>query len=147
MRTKFDGELPYLFKVLSINKALSIQAHPTKSHAEMLHRTSPDLYRDPNHKPELAIAISEFEGFCGFRPFEEIRGFVSGVPELRELIGKDVCDEMSGVTKQDSFEKRKEVLKKAFTALMKSEAVLVIEILGRLVKRSQGKKNGKGMDE
>ena len=24
------GELPYLFKVLSVNKALSIQAHPTK---------------------------------------------------------------------------------------------------------------------
>lgn len=26
----FNNELPFLFKVLSVNKALSIQAHPTK---------------------------------------------------------------------------------------------------------------------
>lgn len=27
---KFNGALPFLFKVLSVNKALSIQAHPNK---------------------------------------------------------------------------------------------------------------------
>lgn len=47
--------LPYLFKVLSINKALSIQVHPDKKHAEELHRTKPDIYQDANHKPEIAI--------------------------------------------------------------------------------------------
>lgn len=29
-RSQFGNELPFLFKVLSINKALSIQAHPAK---------------------------------------------------------------------------------------------------------------------
>jgi mannose-6-phosphate isomerase len=27
---RFDGDLPFLFKVLSVGKALSIQAHPDK---------------------------------------------------------------------------------------------------------------------
>lgn len=34
---RYGGKLPFLFKVLSINKALSIQAHPNKKLAEELH--------------------------------------------------------------------------------------------------------------
>ena len=30
VRSKFNAQLPFLFKVLSVNKALSIQAHPHK---------------------------------------------------------------------------------------------------------------------
>lgn len=52
---KFGANLPFLFKVLSVNKSLSIQAHPTKEHAEILHQERPDVYPDPNHKPEMAI--------------------------------------------------------------------------------------------
>ena len=51
----FDGKLPFLFKVLSVNKALSIQAHPNKSHATLLHKERPEIYKDSNHKPEMAI--------------------------------------------------------------------------------------------
>lgn len=47
--------LPFLFKVLSINKALSIQAHPDKSLAEKLFSERPDVYKDDNHKPEMAV--------------------------------------------------------------------------------------------
>ncbi len=140
---KYSGDLPFLFKVLSINKALSIQAHPTKSHAEILHRTAPELYRDSNHKPELAVAISEFEGFCGFRPFGEIRGFVSGVPELRELVGEGVCGRMSATPLSASAVEQRCVLKEVFTALMESQEELVKEVLGRMVKRLQQGKNGK----
>jgi hypothetical protein len=43
--------LPYLFKVLSIAKALSIQAHPHKALAEKLHAERPLVYKDDNHKP------------------------------------------------------------------------------------------------
>src|SRR4051812_25412407 len=38
------GKLPFLFKVLSINKALSIQAHPDKRLAERLHADDPKNY-------------------------------------------------------------------------------------------------------
>lgn len=83
------GALPFLFKVLSINKALSIQAHPDKALAEQLHRQKPNMYKDDNHKPEMAIAIQPFEGFCGFRPVSEIRDFVVHVPELRAILEAD----------------------------------------------------------
>lgn len=40
-----EGQLPFLFKVLSIGKALSIQAHPDKKLAERLHEERPDVYK------------------------------------------------------------------------------------------------------
>ena len=140
---EYKGDLPFLFKVLSINKALSIQAHPAKAHAQVLHRTAPDLYRDPNHKPELAVAISEFEGFCGFRPLEEIRGFVCGVPELRELVGEHVCERMNSSVTASTEEERKAMLKEAFTALMASKEDVVRPSLRKLVERLQQGRNGK----
>ncbi len=51
-----------------MEKALSIQAHPNKAHAEELHAASPHIYKDPNHKPEIAVALTDFEALCGFRP-------------------------------------------------------------------------------
>ena len=48
------------------------KAHPDKKLAERLNATRPDLYKDDNHKPEMAVALSDFEGLCGFRPLREI---------------------------------------------------------------------------
>lgn len=41
---RYGGKLPFLFKVLSIRKALSIQAHPNKKLAERLHAKDPKNY-------------------------------------------------------------------------------------------------------
>jgi mannose-6-phosphate isomerase len=41
---RYGNRLPFLFKVLSINKALSIQAHPNKKLAEQLHAKDPKNY-------------------------------------------------------------------------------------------------------
>lgn len=41
---RYNNKLPFLFKVLSINKALSIQAHPNKKLAEQLHAKDPKNY-------------------------------------------------------------------------------------------------------
>ena len=43
--TSKEGSLPFLFKVLSISQALSIQAHPDKKLAERLHAEKPDMYK------------------------------------------------------------------------------------------------------
>jgi len=75
---KFGGTLPFLFKVLSIRTALSIQAHPDRALAGELHGRDPLHYPDANHKPELAIAVSDVEVLYGFR----------GLPELRETFSK-----------------------------------------------------------
>lgn len=50
-------KLSFLFKVLSIRKALSIQVHPNKAQAEKLHAQHPDIYKDPNHKPEVSRSV------------------------------------------------------------------------------------------
>ena len=45
------------------------------------------IYKDSNHKPEMAIAITDFEALCGFVPHQELKDALQSVPELRELIG------------------------------------------------------------
>ncbi|KAH0548775.1 mannose-6-phosphate isomerase [Cotesia glomerata] len=89
----FGNTLPFLFKVLSIDKALSIQAHPAKAHAEDLHKLFPSVYKDPNHKPELAIALTPFQGLCGFRPVQEIRFHLKSIPELVALCDQTAIDD------------------------------------------------------
>lgn len=79
--TRF-GELPYLFKVLAAEKALSIQVHPNKSQAErgfaleeqlgIPHSAGNRNYKDANHKPELVYALTEYQAMNGFRSVKEI---------------------------------------------------------------------------
>ncbi|CAL8107219.1 unnamed protein product [Orchesella dallaii] len=127
-------DIPFLLKVLSVESALSIQAHPDKPSAEILHRDRPDLYKDPNHKPEMAIALTPFEMFCGFRAMDEIVEFLQGVPELREIVGDDVVNAVAE-------EKDKASLRMAYTRLMESQEDVIKANLTKLLARlkSMGK--------
>ncbi|RKO97889.1 hypothetical protein CXG81DRAFT_14760 [Caulochytrium protostelioides] len=87
VHAKYAGDLPFLFKVLSIRKALSIQAHPDRALAQKLHRERPNVYKDPNHKPEMAVAVTEFEGFMGFRPVAEIVAFLTSHAPFAAAVG------------------------------------------------------------
>lgn len=80
------GDLPYLFKLLSIAKPLSIQIHPSKSQAEYLHSLNPALYPDNNYKPEMCIAKSKMRLFLGFRPIQEINLLLNSTPELHTIV-------------------------------------------------------------
>jgi len=76
------GEIPFLFKLLAIEKPLSIQAHPDKKQAEEGFNkengsgVSLDApirnYKDTNHKPEIICAVSAVELMAGFREPENI---------------------------------------------------------------------------
>lgn len=76
------GDLPFLFKVLAADNALSIQVHPNKQDAELGYAKEQLLgvplsafnrnYKDANHKPELVYALTEYQAMNGFRPFDEI---------------------------------------------------------------------------
>jgi mannose-6-phosphate isomerase len=81
----YADQLPYLFKCLSVAKALSIQAHPNKTLARQLHANDPKNYPDDNHKPEMAVAVTDFEGLCGFRPLAQLALYLDSCPELRVL--------------------------------------------------------------
>ena len=52
VRGHFGDDLPFLFKVLAIRKALSIQAHPDKELARRLHRERPAIYKGVPRGPE-----------------------------------------------------------------------------------------------
>ncbi|RTZ15676.1 mannose-6-phosphate isomerase, class I [Vibrio aquaticus] len=92
------GELPYLFKVLAAEKALSIQVHPNKQQAELgfEHEEQQGIplsasnrnYKDANHKPELVYALTEYTAMNGFRPISEILAHFNylDIPELNSLV-------------------------------------------------------------
>ena len=84
---RFGGDLPFLFKVLSVRTALSIQAHPDKVLAESLHAERPGVYKDANHKPEMALALTDFEALSGFVESEALARALEETPELRACVG------------------------------------------------------------
>ncbi|EGQ9991473.1 mannose-6-phosphate isomerase, class I [Vibrio vulnificus] len=92
------GDLPFLFKILSAERALSIQVHPSKCDAQTGFAREQQLgipldaawrnYKDANHKPELVYALTDYQAMNGFRPFEEILvGFRQcHIPELNTYL-------------------------------------------------------------
>lgn len=74
---RLGNQLPYLFKVLSAERALSVQVHPDKAQAEAgfadenargIGLSDPARnYKDDNHKPELLMALTDFQAMAGFR--------------------------------------------------------------------------------
>jgi mannose-6-phosphate isomerase len=70
-------QLSYLLKVLDVRDMLSIQVHPNKEMAAADFQRENEAgiplsdptrnYKDPNHKPELMVALSEFWLLHGFR--------------------------------------------------------------------------------
>jgi len=124
---RYGGKLPFLFKVLSIRKALSIQAHPNKKLAAELHARDPRNYPDGNHKPEMTIAITPFEGLCGFRPLAEILHFLKTVEPLQKLVGSRAASDFEQIVKgsenaedQITIDRNKDALRTVFASLMQS---------------------------
>jgi mannose-6-phosphate isomerase class I len=93
---QFDGVFPFLMKILSAAKPLSIQAHPNTEQAESgfarenhagLDLDDPQRnYTDDKHKPELISALDDFYALRGFRPLDELGRTVHDIPELSDLV-------------------------------------------------------------
>jgi mannose-6-phosphate isomerase len=86
--TRFGNRLPYLLKVLAADSPLSLQAHPDSAQAwqgfarEETAGAAVRNYVDPFHKPELLVALGDFDALCGFRDPDE---------SARELAGLGVA--------------------------------------------------------
>jgi mannose-6-phosphate isomerase len=88
------GDLPYLLKVLDVRGMLSIQVHPDKAearkgfdreNAEGIPLDAPHRnYKDPNHKPEVMLALSDFWLLHGFR--EDLATVLEGHEQLNILL-------------------------------------------------------------
>lgn len=129
---RWGSELPFLFKVLSVAKALSIQAHPDKELAKVLHSTRPSIYRDPNQKPEMAIAFTDFKALCGFISIEELKDVLAGVPEIVELVGDEDASKVLNIKEQDRCVEVKSILRSIFTKLMSTSKEAVSELVSKL---------------
>jgi mannose-6-phosphate isomerase len=78
VRSRFGDTLPFLLKVLAADEPLSLQAHPSADQAVEGFAREEKLgigfsaptrnYRDRSHKPELLVALGQFEALAGFRP-------------------------------------------------------------------------------
>lgn len=74
---RFGSHLPYMFKILAVERPMSLQAHPGPEQAadgfsreehdgiplDAPHRT----FKDPHAKPELLVALTPFDALFGFR--------------------------------------------------------------------------------
>ncbi|EIW83307.1 mannose-6-phosphate isomerase [Coniophora puteana RWD-64-598 SS2] len=130
-----DGNLPFLFKVLAIEKALSIQTHPDKETSEQLHATEPDIYKDPNHKPEMALALTPFKALCGFMPLPSIQAYLHAVPEFAALIPPAISQPFLLLTPSSPEADQKKLLRDLFAALMTADADEFQPQLAKLVAR------------
>lgn len=103
---KFGKSLPFLLKILSCEKALSIQAHPDKMLAKTLHAKDPINYPDDNHKPEIAIAVDYLKAIVGLKPLNVFKEVINKYPALYDLADIKVIP-------------HNEVIKKYYSELMR----------------------------
>jgi mannose-6-phosphate isomerase len=101
--TRFGPRLPFLLKVLAAAEPLSLQAHPDAERAREAYAAGHASYRDAYHKPELLVAVTEFDALCGFRdPAAAARDLAAiGVPELTPVVdalhAADLCAAVSAL--------------------------------------------------
>ncbi|ARU50727.1 mannose-6-phosphate isomerase, class I [Cellulosimicrobium cellulans] len=93
---QYGPRLPYLLKVLAAERALSLQVHPrphlaragfNRENREGVARDSPlRSFHDDQHKPEMVVAVSRFEGLSGFRRPTRILELLDGLDG--DLVGR-----------------------------------------------------------
>ncbi|ANQ05853.1 Mannose-6-phosphate isomerase [Plasmodium coatneyi] len=79
---------PYLFKLLSISKPLSIQIHPNEVQTLYLNTLNPNLYKDKVFKTEMCVCINSMSLLCGFMNIFKIAFLVTRVRELHDFFLK-----------------------------------------------------------
>ena len=139
--SKFENQLPFLFKILAAQEPLSIQAHPNREQAAAGFRLENTLgissnspqrnYRDANHKPELLCALTPFWALKGFR---EAR-------EREELLDSLAFFEIVEIVLKERLLNRD--IRSLFTLLLcadrKRQAILVKEVVKAVEKKGRGR--------
>ena len=78
------------------------------------------VYKDANHKPEMAIALTDFEALCGFVGHEELVRALDATPELAACVGPAPVAALQAAGADSKA--RRAALRQAFTALMLCKA-------------------------
>ncbi|MGO4299362.1 mannose-6-phosphate isomerase, class I [Leifsonia sp. RAF41] len=131
----YGDSLPFLVKLLAPQQAVSLQVHPNRTQAELGFAkeeqqgvplgSAERSFVDRNHKPEMVIAITDFEGLVGFRHSSQIAESLAGAhmnpfaQRLLELL-------------------REERLSEAFAALLRAEPHQVSYLVDELLVNRAG---------
>jgi mannose-6-phosphate isomerase len=117
-----ESKLPFLVKFLAADSALSIQVHPNtlqakagfaKENAAGISLTAEERnYKDDSHKPELLVALTEFEALCGFRPRAQLLEIFLAFSESEARFG-----ELAALTAKDA------TLEEIFAELLEDKAL------------------------
>lgn len=93
---QFGTRLPFLLKVLAVDRALSIQVHPTPAQAAAGFAREQAAgvpvpwrsYADPYAKPEMLVAVTEFAALAGLRDSEHARRLIGrlDMPAMRPVM-------------------------------------------------------------
>ncbi|KAG6508043.1 hypothetical protein ZIOFF_033398 [Zingiber officinale] len=126
----------YFGKILSEAKALSIQVHSNKELARMLHMMWLNVYKDPTHKPEMAIALIEFKALCGFVNIEELKNVLIVVLEIEELVGNDETSNIICMRELNGYVNAKTVIQSVFTKLMSANKDAILALVSKIKKIS-----------
>ena len=143
LKEKYNKDLPFLYKILSIKNCLSIQAHPTKELGKQLHESAPENYPDPNYKPEMAIAISEFEAFSNFCPKEEL------LQNMRryEPLSIALKEELDNLETAESKEAESEALKTLLARVQNLDESVIVETVKDAVSKEEKTRRDKLVEE
>ncbi len=114
---KYGTFLPLLFKILAIEKPLSIQCHPSVELAkegwkkeEDYRKTHPKNlwnYKDDNRKAEVIYALTPITAMCGFAPYDVAKNnLLNVIPKGYEKYFKkiDLSDDSSDKKLSSIFE-------------------------------------------
>lgn len=98
----------------------------------------------------MAVALTPFSGFCGFRPPTEIASFLATVPEFAAVIGSSASSTFQSTftpTSTPSEDAKKAGLKSMFSALMNADAEKVKSEVAKLVARLAGESGTEAQEE
>ncbi|MFW7413790.1 mannose-6-phosphate isomerase, class I [Demequina sp. SO4-18] len=103
----YGVRLPFLLKLLAIDKPLSIQVHPTMEQARAGFAAErregsvgPYEFQDPFHKPEMVFALTNLRVLAGVRPVEDLRADLRSLgtadaDRLAAAVGDDISEFVS----------------------------------------------------
>ena len=92
----------------------------------------------------MTIAVTPFDGLCGFRPLAEITHFLKNVPSLRKLVGEEEAKKFEEAVKGKEtsdkaadVESNKKALQSAFTKIMNTDKEALASASKELIKAAE----------
>lgn len=89
----------------------------------------------------MTIAVTPFDGLCGFRPLAEISHFLQNIPALRQLVGEEEAKNFESTVKgketsenDADVQANKKALQSAFTKLMNTDKAALESATDELLK-------------